>query len=218
MYLLRRSARAAALCLSVVACSQSPSRSTSASVSASASTPKPQSSSVVSASSKAVPAAAEPGPDLKVAPMTLKLDDTVVELQADGTLVSNGKPVAKFVKNEVRTLDGKHVFSVAKDGMIWVDGEKNLDDARFNDQDELLGRHGDKPEMRITDDGKLSFATTDGEMLGGLVTFAGFTPAARRAALLTFMVHSMLADGDTPRVAPAPSASTGPSASPSASE
>jgi len=184
--------------------------------SASASATPPAASSVAQATSASASASAAtpPAPPLTVSPMKLTSVDGkhVIELKEDGSILADGKPVAKITGAELQDKDGKTLVAVLADSTVKVAGGDKP--AKFSEKDELVLPDGAK--MFVADDGTVKLFNPDGkpDKDSGKLKLTGFKPTARRAATV-FVVTMMLSQ--PPQSTPATSASaSGPAAKPPA--
>lgn len=139
--------------------------------------------------------------------MAFKMTDAkskkTVEVKDDGSVMAEGKVVAKFVGAELQDKDGKSLMGVAADGSVTAMGQTKP--AKFNDKDELLVGGG---TIFIGDDGVLKLVGPDGkpDKDSGKIKLTGFKPQARRAATV-FVMAMFMASPDpkstTPTVASA---------------
>jgi hypothetical protein len=140
------------------------------------------------ATTAAVPA----GPPLTVAAMKLVGPNAkhTIEMKDDGSVLGDGKPIAKFVGATLQDAEGKPMVSVAADGSIAMTGQTSKT-AKFNDKDELVISDGAK--MTIGDDGVVKLFNPDGkaDKDSGKMKLTGFKPAARRAATVFVLAMMM---------------------------
>jgi hypothetical protein len=129
-----------------------------------------------------------------------------VEIKDDGSVVGDGKPVAKFVGAELQDKDGKTLVAVAADGTVKMDGATKT--VKFNEKDELV--IGDGAKMIIGDDGVVKMLNPDGkaDKDSGKMKLTGFKPTARRAA--TVFVLAMFMTSPQPTVTAVTTASATP--------
>lgn len=173
--------------------------------------PATSASSAPATSSSAAASTPEAGPDLKVIAMKITFEKETLEIKEDGAVMLAGKEIAKFVKNELKSSDGKHVVSVAKDGSIWFDG-KNEKGVKFDEKDAVVS-NDKKGGLTIADDGKVTLLKEDGTPEKAVIKIEGFKPEARRAACIALLVSILTAAGE-PSSPPAISASAAVSAGP----
>ena len=131
-----------------------------------------------------------PAPPLTVA--AFKLTDAkskkTIEVKDDGSVMGDGKVVAKFVGAELQDASGKSLMSVAADGSLKAEGQTKP--AKFNEKDELVVGGG---TIFIGDDGVLKLIGPDGkpDKDSGKIKLTGFKPQARRAATVFVMAMFM---------------------------
>jgi hypothetical protein len=148
-----------------------------ASSSASSAPPAPTVTSVASTT----PATPEP---LVIAPMKLAGGPVKkpVELQADGTVVVDGKPAAKIVGSELHDASGKTLISVRADDTVALDGT----DAhmKFDLKDTLLLENGN--QITLADDGSVHLINADktADAESGKMKFTGFVRRAARTCVV----------------------------------
>ncbi len=135
------------------------------------------------------------GPPLTVVAMKLVGPNAkhTIEMKDDGSVLGDGKPIAKFVGATLQDAEGKPMVSVATDGTIVMAGQPTSKSAKFNDKDDLVISDGAK--MTIGDDGVVKLFNPDGkaDKDSGKMKLTGFKPTARRAAtvfVLTMMMSS----------------------------
>ncbi len=176
--------------------------------------------SATAAASSAAPSAstpvAPPAPPLVVAAMKLSGASLKkpVELKDDGSIMVDGKPVAKIVGAEFQDGSGKTILAVAADGSLKVPGVDSAKGMKFNGKDELEVADGAK--LVIGDDGVVKMLNPDGkaDKDSGKMKFTGFKPTARRAA--TVLVMGMMMPTTTTTTAATASASAALTAKPPA--
>jgi len=115
---------------------------------------------------------------LKVTPKGGKMK--ALEVKADGTVVSDGKTIATFSKNELHDDTGATAYAVKKDGT--VEGSKVTKPVSFNDKDEL-GAEG-KKWLSVGDDGAVKLEKDGGKSENAPYKVEGVTAKNKRAALL----------------------------------
>lgn len=99
-------------------------------------------------------------------------------LNADGTLLANGKPAGKLEGREIKDADGKQLLALKADGTI----SYPLGDAvvRIDGSDTL--QLPESSAMTVDDDGTLHMKRGDGA--AATAHFTGFKPELRRTALV----------------------------------
>ncbi len=144
--------------------------------------------SLVSASSSAVMSAsvAPPAPPPPIVIFAMKLTGgslkKPVELKDDGTVVVDGKPVAKFVGAELQDTSGKTLIAVAEDNTVTMDGSTKT--MKFTYSDELLLDGGNR--VSIADDGSVMLIGADHkpDKDSGKMKFNPFKSTARRVGIV----------------------------------
>ena len=168
------------------------------------------------ATASATTAPTPPAPPLTVVAMKLTVNDPknkhAFELRDDGSVLGDGKMVAKFVGAELQDKDGKSLMAVAADGSLTAMGQTKP--AKFNAKDELEVGGG---TIFVGDDGVVKMIGPDGkpDKDSGKIKLTGFKPQARRTA--TVFVMAMFMARPEPQVTASgtagPAASVGPAAS-----
>lgn len=108
-----------------------------------------------------------------------------VEVKADGSIMSDGKPGGKFTTSELQDAEGKTVATVAADGTI--SSPSMTATAKFNDKNEI--EVDGKPVITIGDDGAVKIADAKGKQQTAPVKVEGITADGRRAAALVVMEY-----------------------------
>jgi hypothetical protein len=180
------------LCALLVACGGGSSEGGGTTApSATASTPATATTSAAPTASATPTQTAAPTPPPLVV-IAMKLTGILkgsIDVKEDGTVLKpDGKPVAKFVGNELRTVDGGVLISVAADGTMTIAGSHH--GTKFDDKDDLVVEGGAK--FHVADDGTVMLFNEDGkaDKDSGKLKIVGFKPQGRRAA--TVLVMGML--------------------------
>lgn len=159
------------------------------------------------AASTAAPTPA--GPPLTVVAMKLVAPNAkhTIDMKEDGSVLGDGKPIAKFVGNTLQDADGKPMVSVAADGTLTIAGSNTGKTAKFNEKDDLVMPDGAK--MTVGDDGVVKLFNPDGkaDKDSGKIKLTGFKPTARRAA--TVFVLAMMLERPNPQPTVTPTATSG---------
>lgn len=171
-----------------------PAKTPSATASEQTAPPPASTPSASAAASSAAPVATTPPPPPAPPPLVvaaMKFTAPKVksaEIKDDGSVVVDGKPMGKFVGNELQDASGKTLISVGTDGVIKMDGATKT--MKFNDKDEVE-TEGDK--LIVGDDGVVKMLKADGkpDKDSGKAKFTGFKPTARRAAAI-FVIAMMM--------------------------
>ena len=157
-----------------------------------------------------------PAPPLTV--VAMKLTDAKskksIDVKDDGSVMADGKLVAKFVGAELQDKDGKSLMSVAADGTLKAEGQTKP--AKFNDKDEVVVGGG---TIFVADDGTVKLIGPDGkpDKDSGKIKLTGFKPQARRAA--TVFVLAMFMARPEPTVSgPTAVSSSSPATPPTAAK
>ncbi len=147
-----------------------------------------------SSAAQATPASATatpPAAPLTVSAMKLTSADGkhTIDLKDDGSILADGKPVAKIAGATLQDKDGKTLVSVLADGTVKVEGGDRP--AKFDDKDAIIMPDGAK--MFIADDGTVKLYNPDGkeDKDSGKLKLTGFKPTARRAGTV-FVLTMML--------------------------
>jgi hypothetical protein len=149
--------------------------------------------------------AAEDGPalifdGLKLTPTEADAKVKRVTVKADGSIVSDGKPAGKIVKNEIQDAAGVTLFKVMKDGT--VTGPAVNTRLRFNGKDELVDEDGRK--LIVADDGTARYEQGDKRKPARL-KIEGVSVKTRRAAvLLVGLLDILITARVTEELAPVP--------------
>jgi len=179
----------------------------SATAPATSATPSASIATTATATATATTPPAPPAPPLTV--VAFKLTDAkskkTVEVKDDGSVMGDGKVVAKFVGAALQDMDGKSIMSVAADGSLSAQGQTKP--AKFNEKDELVVGGG---TIFVADDGTVKLIGPDGkpDKDSGKIKLTGFKPQARRAA--TIFVMAMFMASPQPTTTSASVASVGP--------
>ncbi|HEY1957035.1 MAG TPA: hypothetical protein VGH28_15555 [Polyangiaceae bacterium] len=167
----------------------------------------PASATATASASVATAATAPANPPLVVTAMKLVLPKSApIELKDDGSIVADGKTLAKFSGAELVDADGKTLVTVAADGNVDVIGGKH---AKFDDKDALAIGGG---TIHIGDDGVITLIAPGGapDKMSGKAKFTGFKPTARRAATVLFAAMASRTVSVSPPAATAGPAATAP--------
>jgi hypothetical protein len=166
-------------------------------------TPLPRATPASSSNAQPALDAASPapqGPALKLAALRLTMPHgeskevgfEVIEVKGDGSVLSDGKPVMKFVGDELQEYDhGMTMFAVARDGS--VTGATGNAVGRFTSSDELVLSHGGK--LVVSDDGLIRLTVDKGKTTVLRPKFDSAPVWARREAVLiglSFVAYSAL--------------------------
>jgi hypothetical protein len=152
------------------------------SATADVSAPSAASSAASSAATTAPPA--PPAPAITVVALKIAANKVTkgkaVEVKADGTVLVDGKPVAKFSGAELQDSSGKTILAVASDGT--VSGPSVNRQVKFSSTDDLVNDDGSK--ISIADDGSVTRTTAAGKADKAPFKIRGVTAASRREAIL----------------------------------
>lgn len=107
-----------------------------------------------------------------------KLGFKVLELQADGTMLQDGKAHGKIFPDRVVGEDGKTMFAVAPDGTFTTEGRH--EHAKLTPSDALSNSRGES--FVIGDDGAVSFKRKTGEVVPVAAKFESMPANGKRAA------------------------------------